>query len=275
MSNQNLLMPLHNPKLFIKTSIVKAVQNDTFKWVDQPYWPTRNIAFTPRDKSNRRKLIEALLAPSASNEQMSIGLQLLGCNREYRCGSPLCNYCRTQFQNRAEKRANAYFAATSQSNLYFLTVLSDLTYNPLLQARPQIDKLKASLRGCFRRHFQKQVRAFGALEVDVKRPDLAAANTEAIKLLNNYNFQQNAGHAFMPHLHTIIELDGVSADEFKKTTRAIFTKPKQVVLTPFRSSNTKQFNLRNTARYPIKFRYQYADNIMRSKPVRHQNIWDM
>jgi hypothetical protein len=259
-------LPYNDPSIFIDEGDINAVRRRTYRWKDQPLWPTKKIAFTASDRTNRRKLIEALFDIDATDKQRSIGNTLLKCSKEFRCGSPLCNSCRTSFQDAFEERVFRYFGATNQSNLFSLTLLDNLTYDPINDAHEQIRKLRISVRGCLQRHFQKSVRAFGAFEIDVKRPDLNEENSQAVDLLRRYGFQKDAGRAYMPHLHAIIELDGISAREFRAKLRSVYTKPSQITVAALRSGNTKEENLTKLARYPIKFRYQFADNILRNKP---------
>ncbi len=259
-------LPINNPQLFINSNTVTDIRQRKYRWIDQPFWPTTNIVFTKRDRSNRRKLIEALLAINANNTQIAIGLQLLECTRANPCGSPLCNFCRTRFQDAFQNRVLNYFGGSNQANLFSLTILDDLTYTPVVDAEAQIKKLRISVNGCLRRHFGKQVRVFGAFEIDVKDPILNVPNSKAVSLLGQYGYQQNAGDAFMPHFHAIVELDGIDVKDLKAKLRSVYTKPSQVTVTPLHPNNTQIKNLSNLARYPIKFRYQYADNIMRGRP---------
>ena len=260
-------LPINNPQLFINSSTVTDIRQRKYRWIDQPLWPTKNITFTTTDRTNRRQFIEALLATNANNAQIAIGLQLLECTRANPCGSPLCNFCRTRFQDLFQDRVFKYFDGTDQANLFSLTLLDDLTYDPVNDAEEQIEKLRVSVRGCLQRHFKKQVRAFGAFEIDVKRPDLDQENSQAVDLLKKYGFTENGGRAYMPHLHAIIELDGITAKEFGDKLRSVYSKPSQVTVAAFRTANTKKYNLTKLARYPIKFRYQFADNILRDSPA--------
>lgn len=266
MTKSQSILPINDPKLFINFNTVNDIRQRKYRWIDQPIWPTKNIAFTERDRSNRRKLIEALLSFNATEEQIAIGLQLLECSSIEPCGSPLCNFCRTRFQDAFQDRVFKYFDGTDQANLFSLTLLDDLTYDPVNDADGQIEKLRVSVRGCLRRHFKKQVRAFGAFEIDVKRPDLNEENNQAVDLLKEYGFLEDGARAYMPHLHAIVELDGITAKEFGDVLRSVYTKPSQVTVAAFRSTNTKKYNLTKLARYPIKFRYQFADNILRDSP---------
>jgi hypothetical protein len=124
-------LPRNDPSIFIDEGDVDAVRQRTYRWKDQPLWPTKKITFTPSDRTNRRKLIEALLDVSATENQMSIGYELLMCSKYHPCRSPLCNSCRTRFQDAFEKRVFGYFGATNQNKLFSLTLLDDLTYDPI------------------------------------------------------------------------------------------------------------------------------------------------
>jgi hypothetical protein len=244
-------LPINNPQLFINMATVNDIRNRKYRWLDQPLWPAKNVYFTTTDRTNRRALIQALLDFGATNDHLVLGLQLLECANDNRCGSPLCNFCRTRFQDAFEKRVSKYFGNANQPDLFFVTLLDDLTYDPVTDAHEQIEKLRTSMRGCLMRHFPKQVRAFGAFEVDVKDPNLNIQNSQAVALLQNYGFQQNAGMAFMPHLHAIIELDGITVADFRKKLRSVYTKPKQVTVTinpDFHSSTIHTSTSRSTGK---------------------------
>ena len=89
---------------------------------------------------------------------------------------------------------------------------------------------------------------------------------KAMTLLQHYNMTQLNAVAFMPHFHAIVELDNIHPDVLRKALRKSFIKPYQINVTQMRHDKTKEHHLKQMARYMFKFRYQFADNIMRTKP---------
>jgi hypothetical protein len=146
------------------------------------------------------------------------------------------------------------------------TVLDDLCYHPMNEVPERIKKLRTSTRDFLKRHFAKDVRAFGAFEIDVKRADLVDDDSSVVDLLRQYGLQDEPEPAYMPHLHAIVSLNDISAREFGNKLRSHFSKTKQVTVKPLLSGKTKNDNLKTLARYPFKFRYQFANNILRDKP---------
>jgi hypothetical protein len=259
---------INNPKLFISPSmkdVFKTIQDSNYRWKDQPFWPQKRISFTTKDRGNRRRLIEALVSKKSTDELRSIGYQLLECTRVNPCGSPLCNYCRTKLQDKYQKRVLQYFGNTASENLIWLTILDDLTYDPMNDAQRQIDKMRSSLRGLLDRNFPKQVRLFGGFEIDVKLPK-NLADSDSNNLLLEYGLQDNNKRACMPHLHAIVDLGKISRQIFSNRLKNYFSKSSQISTSKLRPEYTKEDNLISLARYPFKFRYQFADNILRERP---------
>lgn len=258
-----------NPSLFIASTSAQLalaqIRERTYRWLAQPLWPTKGIAFTPTDRTNRRKLIEGLVVDGNGMEQQMLGYQLLQCDgADQRCGSPLCNFCRTHQQNSFEGRMLKYFSQSNPQNLIWLTILNDLSYQPLTEIPFQLKRFRTSVREFFKLHYGKQVRALGAFEIDVKSP-IDATDTAAA-LLTEYGWQANGKPPYMLHLHAVVELDNWSPKAFGDEMRQLYGKTKQVTVKPLLSHKPLTQNLSTMARYCLKFRYQFADNIMRDKP---------
>lgn len=245
-----------------------------YRWIGQPLWPykkqfktnMRRTFLSARDKTNRRKLIEALVHPTSSNELRIIGYEILTCCPSFRCRSPLCNYCRTKMQNSYEDRMLRYFKNSNHDDLYWLTILSDVTYNPIDDVALELEMLKDKLRRRFQHpKLSKNISAFGAIEIDVKHPDQFSDNLLARKMMKEYQLINNGQVAYMPHMHLVVDLKEISAVDFRKHLTDKFSKMKQITLSPLRKSNSKEHNLSTLARYCFKFRYQFSNNILRAK----------
>lgn len=261
---------INNPHLFTQSGIIAAIQSGYYGiWQsgEQPNWPTKNIAYTRDDKYRRRHLIQALTSPVASQDLQNLGYSLFMCSLNYPCKSPLCNYCRTKMQDRYEKRVLWYFNASQRQNIYWLTVLDDVTYNPIFDAPIRQNYLKRKIKRVLENTPSlKTAKAFAAFELDVKSPSQMLNKQKAMTLLARYNMTHPSNVAFMPHFHAIIDLNGTHPDDMRKAFRRSFTKPYQISVSGMWNDLTKQHHLSQMTRYMFKFRYQFADNIMRSKP---------
>lgn len=269
MSSKRYQLVINNPSLFMASTSAQLalaqIRQRTYRWKDQPFWPLKGIAFTPTDRTNRRKLIEALVADGNGFDQQMLGYQLLQCDgNKQLCGSPLCNFCRTHQQNSFEARMLKYFGNSNRQNLFWLTILNDLSYQPLTDIPLQLERYRVSVREFFKRHYGKQVRALGAFEIDVKSP--IDATDPAANLLTEYGWQANGQPPYMLHLHAVVELDGWSPQAFGDELRQLYAKTKQVTVKPLLTNKPLTENLSSMARYCLKFRYQFADNILRDKP---------
>ncbi|TNE62679.1 MAG: hypothetical protein EP335_11865 [Alphaproteobacteria bacterium] len=273
---------ISDPTLFISPEMKEDIDTINhpkrrYRWINQPIWDysthfkknMRSPTFlSDRDKTNRRKLIEALVAPSSSDALKGLGYKILQCGPSNQCHSPLCNYCRTKMQNKYEERALKYFGTSDHGDLHFLTILDDVTYTPLEVMRDCQERLNSRLRNRLRCSlYKKAISVFGAFEIDIKKPLLETQCQEQAELLSQYGMSEISGPAFMPHMHLIVDLKGMDSNAFRAHLRERFSKPKQITLSPFRQKNTIAENLRTTARYCFKFRYQFADNILRARPA--------
>lgn len=264
MSNQTITTTTYGTRTFISAEVQQdfdQVRASTFFWKAQPDWPEDDIKFTIPDRTDRRKLIEALMDQQSSPELQDIGYALLTCKKTDRCKSPLCNYCRSRLQSNYQAQVRKKFAAFAKQDIYFLTLLDDLTDTPLQTIPPWITNQRSVLNEVFGHHFKKQISVFGAFEVDVKHPSLFHNNNAKLDLLKEYGLPDENAVAWMPHFHGIIGLDGITADDFRKKMRSRFSKRKQVTLTSLWSDQTKNEALNAIAWYCFKFKYKYAVNL--------------
>lgn len=257
-----------NPQIFQQTSILANIATlQQFAWNDQPFWPKEGIQFNPNDKSHRRKLITALADKRCSPALNQLAYELYMCSSDTQCGSPLCNYCRTRLQDRIEKRVLSYFGESKRSELRFLTVLHDVTYSPVTDA----PKLQKYLKRKMKRVFEnaptlKNMKVFGGFELDAKKPSTMENKEEAVSLLRQYGMVSSSAVAYMPHFHAIVDLNSTDVQVLKSALRAVFSKPKQISVGSLYKDKTKEYHLGKLARYMFKFRYHFADNILREKP---------
>lgn len=259
---------IHDPRLFISPvdgQTIQHVRSRTYRWKDQPFWKTQGIQFDHNARSRRRKLIEALLASDEPPLQ-STGLSILNCSPHSRCRSPFCDFCRTKLQDTFQERVTQAFRQSASQDLVWLTLLDDITYSPLTDIPSQLRKRRTSLREFLKHHFPRQVRVFGAFEVDVKNNSVANDSDQVLQTLSAYGFDRRDEDAYMLHFHAVVDLCDTSRDAFRKTLKGTYSKPSQVAITSFHADKTKHQNLRNLSRYMTKVRYQYSDNILRAKP---------
>jgi hypothetical protein len=261
MSNQNITTTTYGTDLLTSPQVYEdfdQVRADKFFWKAQPSWPTDNVKFSPGEKSDRRILIETLMDEQSSPELQDIGYALLMCNRQNPCKSPLCNYCRSRLQTNYQALAIKKFAAYPKKDIYFLTLLDDLTDRPLQTIPSWITSQRSVLSKVFTHHFEKQISVFGAFEVDVKHPSKFGSN---IDILEEYGLPSKTSPAWMPHYHAIIGLNGVSIDEFRRKLSIHFPKTRQITLCPLWNTQAKDQALSSIARYCFKFKYKYAVNL--------------
>ena len=260
---------ISNPRLFRQSPVISAIRSrQQSAWSSQPLWKMKNGQFTKEDKTGRRKLITALVQSNNSAKLIQHGYELYMCSSDFRCGSPLCNFCRTHIQDRIEQRVLRYFGSSRRNDIYFLTVLDDLIYNPVVDAQAQQQYLKRKIKRVFENHQTlSNTRMFGGFELDVKNTAQALNAQKALETLKHYGLDPTRPVAYMPHFHAIVDLNGHSIAACEQALRQKFTKPYQISLSEMHTGNTKAYHLGRLARYMFKFRYQFADNIMRAKPA--------
>ena len=263
--------PLNDPTLFVDEQEVKEIRSQSriiWRPDSQPLWPVKNITFTNNDKYLRRHLIKALMASVASDDLQVLGYCIFKCSPSYPCKSPLCNYCRTKIQKRYQNRVLKYFNSAMKKNIFWVTILDDLTYDPVKDVPKRSVSLKRKIKGAFQKSpVICHARVFAAFELDVKKTDQMEENNAAINLLSQYGLLDNGEAAFMPHYHAIVAIDDMTTPEqLAGELRKIFSKSKQVSVGRLHLDKTKEDNLKTLARYMFKFRYQFADNILKDKP---------
>lgn len=259
--------PKPNPLNYSPLALSPAMANDMnevqtgrYRWIKQPQWPHKNIHFKPRDRGDRRALIEALMDKAASHAANYIGYQLLNCNPLAWCKSPLCNYCRTKLQDREQAKVLAKFNEFPEQDIFFLTILDDLTETPLVDAAAQINTMRLALHQFFKHHFSKEVSVYGIFEIDAKEPTGYTASATTLKLLTQYGLKQPYVVNYMPHFHGLVALNGITRASLRNRLIHRFPKSNQVVLKKLQAAKSKQDNLADLARYMTKFQYRYAVN---------------
>lgn len=263
--------PLNDPTVYVDQQEVADIRSQSriiWRPDSQPLWPVKNITFTDNDKSLRRRLIKALMSTSATDELQILGYRIFKCSPSYPCKSPLCNYCRTKIQDRYQRRVLKYFKTAKKKNIFWVTILDDLTYSPVTDVPKRSVSLKRKIKGAFQKSpIIRHAKVFAAFELDVKKPSQIEENEEAIDLLTEYGLLDNDEAAFMPHYHAIVAVDDmVDKAQLAGELRKILLKSKQVSVGRLHIDKTKEDNLKTLARYMFKFRYQFADNILKDKP---------
>jgi hypothetical protein len=271
MQNLVTVKPTPNYILFSKNTLSGIQNHSTTIWRDQPMWPTKRITFYYKDNRRRRHAIRALTSPVASPDMFYLGTRIFNCDEYNPCKSPLCNYCRQNYQDHYQQIVLDTFKDYGFNDLYFLTVLDDLTYDPINHIKTWKRRFKDRIKDNLENIFGNDVQMFGALEVDVKDTSQLVPADKAYQLLMKYGLNTNYPIAYMPHFHGIVAAKGTSAKRLGDKLRTNFNKSHQISVSRLRYSiggkpMTKKKNLKRMARYMFKFRYQFADNIMRAKP---------
>lgn len=263
MSNQTTTTTTYGTRTFISAQVQQdfdQVRKGGFRWKDQPIWHPHDLEISKTARTDRRALITALMDKQSSPELQDIGYELLQCTRTDPCKNPLCNYCRKKLQSTYQARAVKKFAAFEKEDIYFLTLLDDLTDTPLATIPPWITNQRSVLNEVLGYHFGDKVSVYGGFEVDVKDPSMFR-DTANLALLKEYGLVNQADPAWMPHFHAIVGLEGIAEDEFRCKMRSRFAKKKQVTLSPLWANQTKDEAIRSLTRYCFKFKYSYTVNL--------------
>lgn len=263
MSNTPLSTKTYGTGLVTPQEVVEdydKVREGGFRWKDQPIWYPHELEVGETARTDRKILITALMDEQSPPELQDIGYALLQCERIDPCKSPLCNYCRSKLQTTYQARAVKKFAAFEKKDIYFLTLLDDLTYTPLATIPPWITNQRSVLNEVLGYHFGDKVSVYGGFEVDVKDPSMFR-DTANLALLKEYGLVNQANPAWMPHFHAIVGLEGITEDEFRRKMRSRFAKKKQVTLSPLWPNQTKDEAIRSLTRYCFKFKYRYTVNL--------------
>lgn len=270
MSNSNNLKPTTFPRIFINQGDIGRIQSGNriiWRSEHQPVWPTKKIFYNDDDHTRRKMLIRALTSPTASPEVQNIGADLFCCGTSgYFCNSPLCNHCRTNYQDRYQKKILNTFKGYNSNDLYWLTIIDDLTYDPINHVPQWKRNFKDRIKRNMKSIFGNSAKLYGALEIDAKQTSKIVANQKAFDLLSEYGLDTSHPVAYMPHFHGIVAVQGTSASAFGDKLRDNFTKSHQISVSRLHIDKSKRKNISNMARYMFKFRYQFADNIKVDKP---------
>lgn len=217
--------------------------------------------------THRQKILKALLGDKNGDfPAWQIGLQINECSKHSPCKHPLCPFCRYKHQLKSAKEMNKLFASASRSDLHFVTVLFDVTYDIDTITKDYIDGIKRQWINLIGRRARKDERYkgitwWGSFEVDVKSPKHVSEgrplNTMTALGMNDWSDKP----CFLPHLHLVVNLNGVTKDEFKEDLKSLWDKSYQVRVQKFHGEKTTEENLTNLAMYMTKFRVQYSENL--------------
>jgi hypothetical protein len=249
-----------------RQSELQEIRDGTYDWSHQPLWQNHQRCSRP-DNERRKAIVTALCDdPYQDTEAAEIGLAILHCRKRYPCGSPLCDFCRTRCQDDREQEARRLFGHRPRQQLAFLTILTDVSYHPTTEVQARVDELRQKVRSLQSRPRFKDVRVFGAVEVDVKFPMLHLRRRRSKEVLEGLGMLDPQKEAYLVHLHAIVDLNGVSKDALGRWFRRSFPKKYQVRLAGLRNDHTTSTSVANLARYMLKFRAQEADNLWGNKP---------
>lgn len=244
---------------------LQKIRDNTYDWSRQPLWQ-RHMPCSRTNRERRRGIITALCDdPYQDPEAADIGLAILHCRKRYPCGSPLCDFCRTRRQDDREQEARQLFGHLPRQRLAFLTILTDVSYHPNTEVQYRIEELRQKVRSLRSSRF-KDVRVFGAVEVDVKFPKLDLRRARSKEVLEGLGMYDLRKEAYLVHLHAIVDLNGVSKDALGRWFRRSFPKKYQVRLAGLRNHHPTATSVANLTRYMLKFRAQEADNLWGNKP---------
>lgn len=259
---------LMDPRLFSRDRVLDEIRYGNQNIWLKPDWPTRSVLFTDTLRYDWRDMIKALTDENnATSDQIQLGYEIFMCSMDHPCGSPLCNYCRLRHQKRYTKRVLETFNATPEKNIYFLTVLDDITYSPEIDAPLRKDYLKQKIKTTLKSDpATEHIRMMGMFELDLKSASTYINKPKQEKLLkDHYSLFKNSHVGWMPHFHALIDIGDTHLDVVKDILRDVFDKPYQIDARPMYTDPTKEENLTDLAHYMLKFKIRYAENIMCEK----------
>jgi hypothetical protein len=181
-------------------SDLHRIQQGCYDWGRQPLWQ-RHLKCSKPDLKRRRELVTPLCDDPVGDPTAEIGLDILTCTKRYPCGSPLCDLCRTHCQDDRQAKALRLFGHLGREQLAFLTVLTEVTYEPEREVQARVRELRNKVRALGQHPRLNPVRVFGAVEVDVKFPKLHLRG-RARKVLEAHGMIDPAKEAYLVHLST-------------------------------------------------------------------------
>jgi hypothetical protein len=216
----------------------------------------------PRNELNhRQRTIVGLLSDINDFPACELGTHLFRCQYNDPCRSVLCPHCRQTAQNAMSRRLLQCFDTTPRSDLRFLTLLCDLSYDPRRELPAKREKLKRKLDTTLR-GLPAKPRVYGAYEIDVKHPTYARSDRSREVLGElGMSFVGQKQNSYLLHLHAVVDLNGVNNDTLKKRLKDRFPGRWRVRCTNLWSSRTVQENLYVLGQYMTKTRLQYSDNL--------------
>jgi hypothetical protein len=225
-----------------------------------PLW--RHWAQFPRSELNhRQRTILGLLDDLNDREACELGLRIYDCRQDAPCGTVLCPHCRQVAQRVVARRLLDHFGYCVYDQVRFLTVLCDLSYNPIVELPYLRDQFTRDLRYAFD-CLPTQPRVYGFYELDVKHPEFARSkrSREVLGELG-MQFGGRQRHSYLLHLHAIVDLNGGDNEKLKRRLKDSFPGKYRVRCTHLWSSRTVTQNLITLGHYMTKTRLQYSDNL--------------
>ena len=228
----------------------------------KPHWHRHFTCPTATIKTHRKQTIKGLVSDLNNSKAMDIAFDIFNCSKSKPCRSPFCPYCRYNIQDNAATTCHQLFSNSPAKDLCFLTVLLPVTYHPQNDVSKIIQSCRKSISSIFNYRNYTDIVLSGFFEVDIKIPALVKNKPRSLEVLTALDFDEfNNQPAYLVHFHALVDLKGHSKAAFRKSLVRTFNKIYQIRLSALHSKSSKNDNIKNIARYMLKFRTQHANNL--------------
>lgn len=248
------------------TEHVCAIFSDCTKRTT-PASKTHQEAISSHEQLLHRRIINALMANRSGDfSAWHLGLKIGTCTSKKPCNHPLCAYCRQKQQQKASEDVKHLFKDAKGDDLLFVTILFPITYDLDDISRSTVNAYKRQWRNLMNDHAKKDKRYagitwWGAFEVDVKRPS-CANNDRTQRILHELGMDFGKSDlCYLPHLHLITNINGISKEEFRQTLERLWSGFYQVRVQRLHQGKSQEENLSTLASYVTKYRVQYSVNL--------------
>lgn len=224
-------------------------------WKAPKFWKSKS--YRRQDRVIERASIRALLEQTGRLDYRQLGLSIANCWPNRRCRSPVCAYCRYRRWLFDRRRLEQMLSSSPDKDIVFCTVIIGVSPPEIDQLRQQIDDFKKRFRQAMRPKSSVDKRWLGLawrgrIEFDYFLPGATDLGIYKLRTLSELGFVPDGSAFLVPHLHVVIQLNGLTRSRVGRQLRRQFPGFRRVQVRHFKKDKSRSENIDYLSRYMLK-----------------------